>query len=53
MANERAMKKVRNDLDAAMKKGLRGTPTFFVNNQKYTGSVPEAKLKQLLGTKEN
>ena len=34
-------KKVRNDYDGALHSGVTGTPTFFINGQKYEGSARE------------
>ncbi len=44
MAEEEAMSEVKSDLAAATEAGLRGTPTFLMNGEKYLGRIPEAAL---------
>ncbi len=49
MASDEPMAAVKEDLDAAMEMGLRGTPTYLVNGRKYMGRIPDAVIAELLG----
>jgi protein-disulfide isomerase/uncharacterized membrane protein len=49
MASDRAMKRVEKDLDAAIEKRLRGTPTFFIGSEKFMGRIPKKELVERLG----
>ncbi len=40
---------VLNDMNDAQKFGVEGTPTFFINGQKYFGALSTAKLKEIIG----
>jgi protein-disulfide isomerase len=43
-----AMKKVKRDLDEAIDRRLRGTPSFFLDGEKHAGLIPREALEQAL-----
>lgn len=46
--SDEPMAGIREDLDAAMALGLRGTPTYLMNGKKHVGQVPEQVLTDLM-----
>jgi protein-disulfide isomerase/uncharacterized membrane protein len=50
MAGQEAMKKVERDIDAAIDRRLRGTPSFFLDGEKHAGLIPEQVLEDALAT---
>ncbi|MFV0388963.1 MAG: DsbA family protein [Pyrinomonadaceae bacterium] len=45
-------KKVENDFESGVRSGVNGTPSFFVNGEKYNGSWEEAPFLEFLKTLE-
>ena len=43
--------KVENDFESGVMSGVNGTPTFFINGERYNGSWEEDDLLDLLGSK--
>ncbi len=41
--------RVEVDLDAAMERKLRGTPSFLIGEKLFMGRIPEAEIERLLG----
>jgi hypothetical protein len=46
--DERIYQSVQADYDRGLKSGIKGTPTFFVNGQYYTGNIKYEKLQQMI-----
>jgi protein-disulfide isomerase len=46
--SDRVKKRIENDKAEGAKRGVEGTPTFFVNGKSYTGTRTYEQLKQLL-----
>jgi protein-disulfide isomerase len=36
--------KIKKDINDGIKNGIRGTPTFIINNKSYTGGISEKNL---------
>ena len=41
---------VQADLEAAMEKALRGTPTYLIDDKTFVGRIPATVLKGLIDT---
>ena len=50
MESDTPMAVVRADLEAAMEKALRGTPTYLIDDKKFVGRIPAKVLKDLIDT---
>ncbi len=50
--SEKYKKDIKKDMALAMKSGVQGTPTIFVNGAKFAGIIPETILKQILSAIE-
>ncbi|RUM70047.1 MAG: DsbA family protein [Sulfurovum sp.] len=46
--NNEKQQRVQDDFDSGVKSGVQGTPTFFINNEKYGGPTDYESLKILL-----
>ena len=44
VASERFVRRVREDYEGGEASGVRGTPTFFINGQRYAGEIEYAPL---------
>jgi protein-disulfide isomerase len=48
MRGERAMEQVERDLDEAIDRRLRGTPSYFIDGEKHPGLIPRPVLERAL-----
>jgi protein-disulfide isomerase len=48
LEEQRYSEKIQNDFDTAREKGVRGTPTVFVNGQMIVGAVPFSTFKDAI-----
>jgi protein-disulfide isomerase/uncharacterized membrane protein len=48
LAGGNAKKKVKHDLDEAIDRRLRGTPSYFLDGQKHPGLIPQPALEKAL-----
>ncbi|MBN1946899.1 MAG: thioredoxin domain-containing protein [Bradymonadales bacterium] len=48
LENQETTDRVAADLEEAMRRNLRGTPSFLVGNQLFLGRIPQAELDRLL-----
>ena len=51
LESRQAASRVKKDLDTAMTKGLRATPTFIMGDKKYLGKIPSSELDRALNSK--
>ncbi|MBW2276911.1 MAG: DsbA family protein, partial [Deltaproteobacteria bacterium] len=48
MDGDKAMRKVKRDIDEAIDRRLRGTPSYFLDGEKHPGLIPKPVLEQAL-----
>jgi len=48
MAGDEAMQRVKRDIDEAIDRRLRGTPSYFLDGEKHPGLIPRQVLEQAL-----
>lgn len=46
--SDRVKQTIQADLAEGIKRGVQGTPTFFINGKSYSGTKPYEQLKQLI-----
>lgn len=48
LISQKYLSKIKTNMQASLDLGLSGTPTFFINGQKYTGELSEDQLETII-----